>query len=55
MRHVINNKIHLIIIYVDDLLLLTDPTEAKRLEKELLSSMGLPCPFVTLNRTWACN
>ncbi len=35
MHHITNNKIYLIMIYVDDLLLLTDKAEATRLEKEL--------------------
>jgi hypothetical protein len=35
MRRIVNKHIHLIIIYVNDLLLLTDKTEAERLEKEL--------------------
>jgi hypothetical protein len=35
MRRIVNNRIHLIIIYVDDLLLLTDRPEADCLEREL--------------------
>ncbi len=38
MRRIVNNRIHLIIIYVDVLLLLTDKAEAARLEKELTSA-----------------
>ncbi len=37
MHRIINKKIHLIVIYVDDLLLMTDPTEAKQLKKALVA------------------
>lgn len=40
MRRIINNEIYIIMIYVDDLLLLTDKTEADRLEKELITEFN---------------
>jgi hypothetical protein len=41
MRRVVNNKIYIIVIYVDNLLLLTDRTEAEQLEKELTAEFNL--------------
>jgi hypothetical protein len=38
MRRIVNNKIYIILIYVDDLLLLTDKEEADRLERELTAA-----------------
>jgi hypothetical protein len=46
MHHIINNKIHLIIIYVDDLLVLTDEAEADHVEKELTSKFN----WITMTR-----
>jgi hypothetical protein len=40
MRRIINTKVHLIIIYVDDLFFITDKIEAARLEKELTAEFN---------------